>query len=145
MPHADPIRGVQRRKERRVSEKTEVLILDDEPIVCERLKAFLEKKGVLTETFTDSQSALDRIKEKPFDVVVTDLKMEGATGMDVLRAVKKGGYNSEVIIITGYGPFESLREAEAVGVFDYIAKPFVMSDLYSRIKKAAKKAKKGKN
>jgi DNA-binding NtrC family response regulator len=128
-----------------VSERIEVLVLDDEPIVCERLKDFLDKKGVLTETFTDSRSALKRIMEKPFDVIVTDLKMEGATGMDVLKMVKKGGYNSEVIIITGYGPFESLREAEAIGVFDYIAKPFIMSDLYGRIKKAAKKAKKGKN
>jgi DNA-binding NtrC family response regulator len=127
-----------------VSERIEVLVLDDEPIVCERLKDFLDKKGVLTETFTDSQSALNRIKEKPFDVIVTDLKMQGATGMDVLMAVKRGGYKSEVIIITGYGPFESLREAEAVGVFDYIAKPFIMNDLYGRIKKAAKKAKKGK-
>jgi DNA-binding NtrC family response regulator len=132
------------RKEQRVSERIEVLVLDDEPIVCERLKDFLDKKGVLTETFTDSQNALNRIKEKPFDVIVTDLKMQGATGMDVLLAVKRGGYNSEVIIITGYGPFESLREAEAVGVFDYIAKPFIMNDLYSRIKKAAKKAKKGR-
>lgn len=128
-----------------MSDKTEVMILDDEPIVCERLKTFLEKKGVLTETFTNSQNAIERIKEKSFDVIVTDLKMEGATGLDVLREVKRGDYNSEVIIITGYGPFESLREAEAVGVFDYIAKPFVMSDLYSRIKKAAKKAKKRKN
>jgi len=128
-----------------VSERIEVLVLDDEPIVCERLKDFLEKKGVLTETFTDSRSALDRIREKPFDVIVTDLKMEGATGLDVLLTVKRGGYNSEVIIITGYGPFEALREAEAVGVFDYIAKPFVMSDLYGRIKKAAKKARKRRN
>ena len=128
-----------------MSEGIEVLVLDDEPIVCERLKDFLDKKGILTETFTDSKSALDRIKEKSFDVIVTDLKMEGPTGMDVLLEVKKGGYSSEVIIITGYGPFESLREAETVGVFDYIAKPFVMSDLYSRIKKAAKKAKKGRH
>ena len=128
-----------------MSERIEVLVLDDEPIVCERLKDFLDRKGVLTETFTDSRKALDRIKEKSFDVVVTDLKMEGASGMDVLLAIKKGGYSSEVIIITGYGPFESLREAEAVGVYDYIAKPFVMSDLYNRIKKAAKKAKKKKS
>jgi DNA-binding NtrC family response regulator len=127
-----------------MTERIEVLVLDDEPIVCERLKDFLDKKGVLTEAFTDSRKALDRIKEKTFDVIVTDLKMEGPTGLDVLLAVKKGDYHSEVIIITGYGPFESLREAETVGVFDYIAKPFVMSDLYRRIEKAAKKAKKRK-
>ena len=127
-----------------MSERIEVLVLDDEPIVCERLKSFLDKKGVLTETFTDSQSALNRIKEKTFDVIVTDFKMEGATGMDVLLTVKKGGYHSEVIMITGYSPYESLREAEVIGVFDYIAKPLIMKDLYDRIKKAAKKAKKAR-
>ena len=118
------------------------MVLDDEPIVCERVKDFLEKKGISTETYTDSQSALNRIKEKTFDVIVTDVKMEGATGMDVLFTVKKDQYRSEVIIITGYSAFESFREAEAVGVFDYIMKPFKMDDLYNRIKKAAKKAQK---
>jgi DNA-binding NtrC family response regulator len=125
-----------------MTERTEVLLLDDEPIVCERLKDFLDKKGILTEAFTDSKSALSRIKEKAFDVIVTDLKMEGPTGMDILLAVKNGGYNSEVIIITGYGPFETLREAEIVGVFEYLAKPFKMDELYTMIKKAAKKARK---
>ena len=125
-----------------MTERTEVLLLDDEPIVCERLKDYLDKKGILTETFTDSKSALSRIKEKAFDVIVTDLKMEGPTGMDILLAVKNGGYNSEVIIITGYGPFETLREAEIVGVFEYLAKPFKMDELYAVIKKAAKKARK---
>ena len=125
-----------------MTERTEVLVLADEPIVCERLKDYLDKKGILTETFTDSKSALSRIKEKAFDVIVTDLKMEGPTGMDILLAVKNGGYNSEVIIITGYGPFETLREAEIVGVFEYLAKPFKMDELYAVIKKAAKKARK---
>ncbi len=127
-----------------MSERIEVLILDDEPIVCERLKDFFDKKGVLTEVFTNSQKALNRIKEKAFDVIVTDLKMEGATGLDVLMTVKKEGYNSEVIIITGYGPFETLREAEAVGVFDYLSKPFKMDELYALVKKAAKNARKKK-
>lgn len=125
-----------------MSKKIEVMVLDDEPIVCERVKEFLEKKGVSTETYTDSKSALNRIKEKTFDVIVTDVKMEGATGMDVLFTVKKDNYRSEVIIITGYSAFESYREAEAVGVFDYIMKPFKMDDLYHKIKKAAKKAQK---
>ena len=55
-----------------MSENIEVLILDDEPIVCERLQDFLVKKNILTETFTDSGNALNRIKQKSFDVIVTD-------------------------------------------------------------------------
>jgi DNA-binding NtrC family response regulator len=127
-----------------VSKKIEVMVLDDESIVCERVKDFLDKKGILTETYTDSQSALNRIKEKSFDVIVTDVKMEGPSGLDVLMTVKRENYRSEVIMITGYSPFESYREAEAVGVFGYITKPFKMDDLYQRIKKAAKKAQKNR-
>lgn len=127
-----------------MSKKIEVMVIDDEPIVCERVKDYLEKKGITTETYTDSQSALKRIHEKTFDVIVTDVKMEGANGIDVLLKVKNGNQRSEVIIITGYSPFDSYLEAEAVGVSDYILKPFKMDDLYRSIKKAAKKAQKAK-
>jgi DNA-binding NtrC family response regulator len=128
-----------------MSNKIEVMVIDDEPIVCERVKDFLEKKGITTETFTDSGSALKRIQEKTFDVIVTDVKMEGANGIDVLLRVKNDNHRSEVIIITGYSPFESYLEAEVIGVSDYILKPFKMDDLYQSIKKAAKKAQKGKS
>jgi DNA-binding NtrC family response regulator len=127
-----------------MSNKIEVLVLDDEPIVCERVKDFLDRKGISTEIYTNSKSALERIGEKTFDVIVTDVKMEGATGIDVLLTVKRDNHPSEVIMITGYSPFESYREAEAVGVFDYIMKPFKMDDLYHKIKKAAKKAQKSR-
>jgi DNA-binding NtrC family response regulator len=125
-----------------MSSQIEVMVIDDEPIVCERVKDYLGKKGIATETFTDSQSALKRIQEKTFDVIVTDVKMEGANGIDVLLKVKNDNHRSEVIIITGYSPFDSYLEAEAIGVSDYILKPFKMDDLYQSIKKAAKKAQK---
>jgi DNA-binding NtrC family response regulator len=127
-----------------LSRQIEVLVLDDEPIVCERFRDYLVKKGMSVETFVESRKALDRIKEKSFDVIVTDMKMEGPTGLDVLVEVKKGSHEAEVIIMTGYGAFESYREAGAVGVFDYIAKPFKMADMYKLIRKAARKAQRRK-
>jgi DNA-binding NtrC family response regulator len=125
-----------------MEKKTEVMLLDDEPIVCERLQEFLEKRGMEVESFYESPKAIERLKEKNFDVVVADLRMEGPTGIDVLNEVKNGNLKSEVIIITGYGSFESYREAELGGVFDFINKPFKMTDIYSLIKKAARKARK---
>ena len=124
-----------------MGEQIKVLVLDDEQIVCERLKDYFEKKGISVETFNESQKALERLKEKTFDVIVTDLKMQGPNGIDVLVAVKKESYKSEVIIITGYGSFETFRQAEYVGAFDFIAKPFQMSEIYSLVKKAASKAR----
>jgi DNA-binding NtrC family response regulator len=124
-----------------MSNKTEVLIVDDEPIVCERFKDYLEKKDMSVETFTVSQEALDRLQEKAFDVIVTDIKMEGPTGIDILVAAKNMAPAPEVILITGYGSFESYRTAETVGAFDYVHKPFKVEEVYKKIEKAAAKAK----
>jgi DNA-binding NtrC family response regulator len=120
----------------------EVLVLDDESIVCERLKDYFGKKEIAVETFTDPIEALKRLKAKTFDVIITDIKMKGASGIDVLVQVKKEGYRSEVIIITGYGSFENFREAEFVGAFEFISKPFEMSKLHKLVIKATKKARK---
>ena len=125
-----------------MGEQIKVLVLDDEQTVCERLKDYFEKKGISVETYNEPQKALERLKEKTFDVIVTDLKMKGPTGIDVLVEVKKESYKSEVIIITGYGSFETFRQAEYVGAYDFIAKPFQMSEIYKLVKKAASKARK---
>jgi DNA-binding NtrC family response regulator len=119
----------------------EVLVLDDEAIVCERLKDYLERKDMSVEIFTESQKALERLKEKTFDVIITDVKMQGPTGIDVLTIVKKESYKSEVIVITGYSSIETLRQAEYIGAFEFIAKPFQMSEIYHLVKKAAKKVR----
>ena len=123
-----------------MNRSVEVLVLDDEVIVCERLKDYLEKKDISVEIFTESQKAIERLKEKTFDVIITDVKMQGPTGIDVLTIVKKGSYKSEVIVITGYSSVETLRQAEYIGAFAFIAKPFQMSDIYQLVKKAAKKS-----
>lgn len=118
------------------------MVVDDEPVVCERLRDYLEKKEMAVETFTESQEAMDRLHEKEFDVIVTDLKMKGPTGMDVLLSVKRLGYKSKVIMITGYGTYETMRDAEAADVFEYVSKPFKMTDMHGLIKRAARGARK---
>jgi len=124
-----------------MSDHASILILDDEPIVCERLKEYLEEKFEI-ETFTDSTSALERLGQKRFDVVVTDLKMKGPSGLDVLRFVRDHFRGTQVIMITGYGSFEVAREAEYSGVYDFVPKPFDLKRMEALIKSAAKKARK---
>jgi DNA-binding NtrC family response regulator len=124
-----------------MSHRAPILILDDEVIVCERLKEYLGEKFEV-ETFTDSTSALERLGQKRFDVVVTDLKMKGPTGLDVLRFVRDHSRGTQVIIITGYGSFEAAREAEYSGVYDFVPKPFDMKKMEAMIRSAANKARK---
>jgi DNA-binding NtrC family response regulator len=105
------------------------------------LKDYLEKQGMEVEAFLDSQTAIDRLGEKTFDVVVTDLKMKGPSGLDVLVQVHKRNLPTEVIIITAFWNFEDARGAEVVGVFDFIHKPFKLKDIHELVTKAAKKAR----
>jgi DNA-binding NtrC family response regulator len=120
----------------------EVLVIDDEVIVCDRLKESLTGKGLHVEAFTESEKAVARMRERTFDVVVTDLKMTGPTGMDVLRLIRETQPSTVGILITAYGQFERVREAQALGVFEVVHKPFQLSEIHKLVLKAAKRAKK---
>jgi len=106
-----------------------VVILDDEPIVCERLKPALEKAGFTVETYTRSQDVIDRFSTEQFDVLVTDFKMQKPDGLDVMRFVRENSPSTKVIIITGYATVETARMAMKGGAVDFIAKPFKISQL----------------
>jgi DNA-binding NtrC family response regulator len=106
-----------------------VIILDDEPIVCERLKPALEKSGFYVETFSRSQEAVDRITQQKFDVLVTDLKMHKPDGLDVMKYVNQHSPSTKVIIVTGFATVDTAREAMKSGAVDFIAKPFRISQL----------------
>jgi DNA-binding NtrC family response regulator len=117
-----------------------VLVIDDEAIVGERLKPVLEENGYQVETCTQSDLAVKRLMEKNFHVVITDLKMSGPSGMDILRLIKERSPGTQVILITGYGSIEDFREAEMIGVFSFISKPFAMKELVKLVNKADRKA-----
>jgi DNA-binding NtrC family response regulator len=120
-------------------QKTTVLLLDDEPIVCKRLKPSLEKAGYDVEAFTKSRDAMHRLTEKQFDIAITDLKMDGVDGMAFLTEVKKRHPATEVIVITGFATMETARESYQKGVFDFVAKPFKLGEILEVVKKAEAK------
>jgi CheY-like chemotaxis protein len=123
--------------EKAAGEKLQVMILDDEPIVGKRLKPVLTKSGFEVEVFENPTEALARLGEKEFDIVVTDLRMEGVDGIHVLEHVMERCKNTRVILITGYATVEVAREALVKGAFDFIAKPFKPRDLTAVVNKAA--------
>ena len=122
--------------------KTTVCILDDEPIVGDRLKPELEDDGYEVEVFTDSLKAIERVDETCFDIFITDLKMQGADGMEFLEKVKKCCPGSQVIMITGYATIETARESFVRGAYDFIAKPFRIGEILEVVKKARRRVKK---
>ena len=120
-----------------MGEQLQIMILDDEPIVGKRLKPALTKYGVGVEVFENSVKAVNRLKEKRFDIVVTDVRMDEVDGIQVLEHIMSRSNRTKVIIITGYATVEVAREALVKGAFDVIVKPFKPDDLRIAINKAA--------
>jgi len=115
----------------------DILILDDETIVGERLKASLEKDGHSLTTFSNPVNALKRLEEDVFDIVITDIRMDDISGIEILECVRKMNQRTKVIMITGYATLEVARESLTKGAFDFIAKPFKLKEIREAIDKAA--------
>jgi DNA-binding NtrC family response regulator len=120
-----------------MEKKLQIMIIDDEPIVGKRMKQALTKFGIDVEVFENSETALNRLKDKNFDIVVTDVRMDKVDGIQILEYIRECSHHTKVIIITGYATVEVAQEALAKGAFDFIAKPFKPNDLRSVINKAA--------
>jgi DNA-binding NtrC family response regulator len=120
-----------------MTEPIKICVIDDEQIVCERLRPALEKSGFEVETFTNSASALTRLSEKKFDIVITDIKMGQPDGIEILRYAKAHSPDTRVIMITGFATADTAREAMKSGAVDFIAKPFRLSKLKDLVLKIA--------
>lgn len=113
----------------------EICVVDDETIVCDRLKPMLEKIGYRVETFTESRNAQIRLAEKNFDILITDLKMAHPDGLELLSFTRAHSPRTRVIIITGFATMATSEDALKGGAVEFIAKPFRLSQLRELIQK----------
>ena len=120
-----------------------LLVIDDEPIVGKRLQQVFSKIGFEVETYTEPVAAMAAMAAHPFDIVVTDLKMEGMDGLEVLRQAKAMNPATRVIIITGYASPDTAELAQQQGVFAFLAKPFRLDELKQVIFRALEQMEAG--
>src|SRR5512146_3343189 len=106
-----------------------ILVIDDERIALRNLEHVMKKEGYEVTGTQSGQNALKLLEERPFDVVLTDLRMEKVDGMEVLRRCRELHPDTEVIMITGYATLESGVDAMKQGAFHYIAKPFKLDEV----------------
>ena len=106
-----------------------VAVVDDEKIVCQRLKAVLEKDGYAIETFPAGSPFLERMKTYPFDIVFLDLALPDITGQEILIHLTGSHPETAVIIITGHGSIDSAIDAIKQGAHHYITKPFKLEEI----------------
>ncbi|HEX8822870.1 MAG TPA: sigma-54 dependent transcriptional regulator, partial [Archangium sp.] len=115
-----------------------VLVIDDEANLRKVLAAMLRRDGFDVTVASDGEQGLAEFNKNGADIVVTDLVMPKAGGMEVLRSVNAANPDVPVIIITAHGTVDSAVEAIKAGAFDYVTKPFDQSELSAVIAKAAK-------
>jgi len=114
-----------------------ILAVDDEPHMLMLLERIVrEKTPYAIETCNNSLDVPRILSEREFDLIISDLKMPGMDGIDILRWVKEKERAEEVVIITAFGSLDSAVAALAQGVYDYITKPFKKEQIISTLERA---------
>jgi DNA-binding NtrC family response regulator len=114
-----------------------ILAVDDEVHMLRLLERIISEKTPYPIVTTNNPLEVPKLLEKEcFDLILTDLKMPGMDGMDILRSVKEQGRSEEIIILTAFGSLETAIEALSNDVFDYITKPFKKEQILFTVNKA---------
>jgi len=107
-----------------VTKRSSVLVVDDEPVVCDVLYDDLRERGYRCATALDGQGALAKLAVQDFDAVLLDIRLPGMSGMDVLREIWLNHDNMATIMVTAVDDVATAVEAMRLGASDYIVKPF---------------------
>ena len=111
-----------------------IMLVEDEKITRKTLTDILKKENYDVNSFGDGTEALNELKQNNFDVVITDLRLPGTNGLDILKAAKEINSKTVVIIITAYATVETAIESLKLGAYDYLLKPFSPEQLLSILK-----------
>jgi two-component system response regulator HydG len=106
-----------------------ILLVDDEPLMRLSMVDALEAVGYDVHAAASGTEGIEAMRQKTFDLVITDLRLPGADGLTVLKVTKEKAPQTEVVVITAHGSVETAVGAMKLGAFDYITKPFQMDEL----------------
>jgi DNA-binding NtrC family response regulator len=118
---------------------TTLLVVDDEPLAIKNLQHVLEKEGYRVIGAPNGQQALQVLEREAVDVVLTDVRMEGIDGHQLLARIRQTQPEIEVIVITGFATLDAAVEAMRLGAFYYVAKPFRLDEVRKVVREAAEK------
>src|SRR6186997_35947 len=113
-----------------------ILVVDDHDSLRKGLVRALNNAGHDVEEAANGTAAIERLQDNQFDVVLTDLRMGGADGMDVLRTTRSIQPSAAVILMTAFGSIHTAVEAMKIGAFDFVQKPFEIEEMELKIEKA---------
>ncbi len=116
--------------------KPRILVVDDEESIREFLEIMLRKEGYEITCVEDGQKAIDILKKKTFDLIISDLQMPNVTGIELLKHCREAYPDVMFMMITAFGTAESAVEAMKMGAYDYITKPFKIDEVRINIANA---------
>jgi DNA-binding NtrC family response regulator len=116
--------------------KERILVADDDAVIREGLRRILLSEGYEVETVSNGRAALESLERESFKLLITDLKMPGMSGLEVLQAIRICQPELPVVLITGYAAIDNAVEAMKNGATDYLSKPFGNEEIISKVKNA---------
>ena len=117
-----------------------ILLVDDEESLRLTFEMLLKRAGYESVTGVSSfDEAIDVVKQEDFDLIISDIVLQGASGIDLLRQIKEMGHTCPVVMITGYPNIETAAEAVRLGAFDYVPKPVKKDELLKVVALALEK------
>jgi CheY-like chemotaxis protein len=117
-----------------------VLVVDDEPVVANSMRRTLSRRGFQVEEAFTGREALTRILNEMYDLVLLDMKMPDANGLELLPTIRKHRPKLPVVMVTGYASIDTAVEAIQRGASDYMAKPFTPDELFTTARRAIHRA-----
>src|SRR5438445_3010470 len=115
-----------------------ILIIDDEPLMRISIADALKAEGYQVKVAATGSEGVDCIKKEQFNIIISDLRLPGLDGLQVLQTCKEVSARTGVIVITAHGSVETAVEAMKMGAYDYITKPFSMDELLLIVKRLVK-------
>jgi DNA-binding response OmpR family regulator len=126
-----------------VCQQPNVLIVDDEQVVCDLLHEELSDRGFICTTALDANTALSRLTAHHFDVVLLDIRLPEISGMDLLRTIRSEYCDVTVIMITAVNEVDTVIQAIKLGAWDYLIKPFNLDRIETSIRTALEAGERG--
>ncbi len=120
---------------------TNIAVIDDEPVARREIERAMKKSACSVETFADGESALKRMEQIHFDLILCDLKLPGMSGLEMLETIKARAPQIEVILMTAYSTIDTAIRAIQAGAFHYVTKPLNMKELCNLSMRAMEKAR----
>src|SRR6188474_663885 len=117
-------------------ESARILVVDDERVIREILAEFLTLEGFSVHTVEDGEKALTELRLRPYDLLITDLKMPRLSGLQLLERIESERLGVLTVLMTGFGTVETAIEAMKKGAYDYLLKPFKVEEVIHVVRRA---------